>query len=204
MVAHAAEARDRGDPGARQRGHVDAVAGVVLEVVEVHQRRLGHVVEGEVEVADLGGDHRLRARRQRRVAHGQRLVVGEVARLLLGGEGIAAQIQRQHQVGLLDHLLAVEVEVGVVQEEGIGVGRRVRRSPTARGGCSPPTAGGRRAPRRREPSSPRRRRARRRPPRVSTPSVRAMSGKSLARGRRRRSGSSARRGSCRRCCRRPR
>ena len=62
-------------------------------------------------MADLGGDHRLRAGRQRRIAHGERLVVGEVARLLLVGEGVAAEVQREHEVGLLDDLLAVEVEV---------------------------------------------------------------------------------------------
>ena len=54
--------------------------GVVLEVVEVHQRGLAQVVVGELEVADLGGDDRLGAGRQRRVADRQRLVVGEVAR----------------------------------------------------------------------------------------------------------------------------
>ena len=54
------------------------------QVVEVHQGGLGEVVVGELEVADLGGDHRLGAGRQRRVAHGAALVVVEVARLLLG------------------------------------------------------------------------------------------------------------------------
>ena len=63
---------------------MQAVAGVVLEVAEVHQRGLAEVVVGQLEVADLGRDDGLDARRQRRVADGQRLVVGEVARLLLG------------------------------------------------------------------------------------------------------------------------
>ena len=49
VVAHAAEAGDGGDPGARERGDVQAVAGVVLEVVEVDQGGLGEVVVGELE-----------------------------------------------------------------------------------------------------------------------------------------------------------
>ena len=84
LVAQAAEAADGGDPGARQGGDVEAVAAVVLEVVEVHQRRLAEVVVGELEVPGLRRHHRLHAGRERGVAHGQRLVVGEVARLLLG------------------------------------------------------------------------------------------------------------------------
>src|SRR2546430_8782522 len=46
-----------------------------------------------------------------RSAHGQRLVVGEVPRLLLGGERVAAQLHGEHHVGLLDDLLAVQLEV---------------------------------------------------------------------------------------------
>src|SRR6266566_2600117 len=60
VVAHAPEAGDGGEPGAGERGDVDAVAGVVLEVVEVHQRCLAEVVVGELEVPDLGGHHGLR------------------------------------------------------------------------------------------------------------------------------------------------
>ena len=129
VVAHAAEAGDRGDPGAGERGDVEAVARVVLEVVQVHQRGLAEVVVGELEVADLGRDDRLRAGRERRVADGERLVVGEVARLLLVGERVAADVQREHEVGLLDDLLAVEVEVGEVQEQRVLVGRRVLEVP---------------------------------------------------------------------------
>ena len=71
-VPHAAEPGDERDPGAGQRGDVQAVAGVVLEVAQVHQRGLAEVVVGQLEVADLGGDHRLGAGRQRRVAHRER------------------------------------------------------------------------------------------------------------------------------------
>ena len=79
---------------------------------------------------DLGCDHRLRAGRQRRVANGQRLVVGEVARLLLVGERVAAPVQREHEVGLLDDLLAVEVEVREVQEQRVLVAAPCARSPS--------------------------------------------------------------------------
>jgi len=61
VVAHPAEAVDRGQPRARERSHVHAVADVVLEVVDVHQRGLAEVVVRELEVADLGGHDRLRA-----------------------------------------------------------------------------------------------------------------------------------------------
>ena len=57
MVAQPAEARH---DGASRRPASDAMCrpslGVVLEVGEVHQRRLGEVVVGELEVADLGRD----------------------------------------------------------------------------------------------------------------------------------------------------
>jgi len=61
VVAHAAQAVNRRDPCPCERAHVHAVADVVLQVVEVHQRRLGEVVVGQLQVADLGGNHRLRA-----------------------------------------------------------------------------------------------------------------------------------------------
>ena len=70
-------------------------------------------------MADLGRQHRLRARRQRRVAHRDALVVGEVARLLLGGERVAAELHREHEVRLLDDLLPVEVEVGKVKHQRV-------------------------------------------------------------------------------------
>ena len=85
---------------------------------------LGEVVVGELDVADLRGDDGLGAGGQRGVAHGQRLVVGEVAALLLRGERIGAQGHRQHEVGLLDDLAAVELEVGDVQQQRIVLGRR--------------------------------------------------------------------------------
>src|SRR5436190_11214479 len=49
VVAHAAEAGDGREPGPCERRDVDAVARVVLDVVEVHQRRLAEVVIGQLE-----------------------------------------------------------------------------------------------------------------------------------------------------------
>src|SRR6478752_2777641 len=89
-VAHAPEAGDDRDPGTGKRCDVHAVAGVLLQVVQIHQRGLAEVVVGELEVTDLGGDDGLGAGGERRVAHGQPFVVGEVARLLLGCERVAA------------------------------------------------------------------------------------------------------------------
>src|SRR5215218_2877410 len=46
VVAHAAEPGHRSDPGAGQRGQVNAVAGVVVEVGEVQQGGLAEVIVG--------------------------------------------------------------------------------------------------------------------------------------------------------------
>ena len=118
VVAHASESVDRRDPAARQGGDVEAVAGVVLEVVEVDQGGLAEVREGELHVADLRGDHRLGARRQRRVAHCDRPRSSRSCALLVVGEGVATQVQGLDQVGLFDHLLPVQVEVRIVEEQG--------------------------------------------------------------------------------------
>ena len=120
---HAAEPADEGGPGAGQGRDVEAVPGVVLAVLEVHEGGLGEVVVGELEVADLGRHDGLGAGGQGRVPDGERLVVVEVAELLLGGEGVASQLHGEHDVGLLDDLLAVQLEVGVVQQQRVVVGR---------------------------------------------------------------------------------
>ena len=117
VVAHPAEAGDRGDPRAGERCDVQAVAGVLHQVAEVHPGGLAEVVVGELDVPDLRRDDRLGARAQRAVAHRDRLVVGEVARLLLVAEAVAAQVEREHEVGLLDHLRAVELVVRDVQQQ---------------------------------------------------------------------------------------
>jgi hypothetical protein len=61
---------------------------------------------------------------------GELLVVGEVLRLLLASEDIAAQVHRQHEIGLLHHLLAVQVEVREVQQQGILIRLRGGEVPT--------------------------------------------------------------------------
>src|SRR5262245_17754979 len=65
-VPQPGEAADERDPGTGERGDVQAVARVVLKVVQVHQRCLAQVVEGQVEVTDLGRDDRLGARSEER------------------------------------------------------------------------------------------------------------------------------------------
>ena len=70
-------------PHAAARGDVHAVADVAADVGEVDEQRLAEVLDGGVVVADLGGDDRLDARREGRVAGGERVVVVEVAPLLL-------------------------------------------------------------------------------------------------------------------------
>ena len=117
--AQAREAPDQARPTAGQRGEVQAAGTVVVAVLEVEQRRLGEVVVGQLDVAHLGGDHRLDGSRQGRVPDRVLLVVLEVAQLLVVGERVAPQVHRQHEVGLLDHLLAVEVEVREGLEQGV-------------------------------------------------------------------------------------
>ncbi len=139
VAAHPAEARHQRHPGTGQRGDVQPVAGVVLQVLQIHQGRLGGVGVGEVEMARLGGDDGLAAGRQGGVPDGERLVVGEVAGDLVRAVGarpavplleeVAAGVHGQHQVGLLDDLLAVEVEVGEVQQQRVLVGARAGEVP---------------------------------------------------------------------------
>jgi hypothetical protein len=61
VVPHAAEPVDSGEPGTRERTHVDPVADVVLQVGEVHQRRLAEVVVRQLQVPHLSGQDRLSA-----------------------------------------------------------------------------------------------------------------------------------------------
>jgi len=98
---------------------VKPVLHVVMQVVEVYERSFPQVIVGEVELAHLGGQDGLRGGRQRGVAHSQRLVVREVARLLLWRECVAAQVHREDEISLLDDLLAIEVKVREVQEQGV-------------------------------------------------------------------------------------
>ena len=124
-VVQPGEPEDDRAPHPTGRGDVDAVAGVAVGVGEVDEQRLAEVADGELVVADLRRRHRLDARRQRRVAGRDRVVVVEVAALLLERELVAAQHHRQHHVGLLEHLVAVDHERVVVQQQRVLVRRRV-------------------------------------------------------------------------------
>ncbi|CAH0211428.1 hypothetical protein SRABI128_01981 [Microbacterium sp. Bi128] len=105
------------------------VGGVVVQVAEVDERRLPEVLQREVLVAHLGGQDRLHDRRQRRVAGGQRVVVLEVGELFGIREVIALQEQREHNVGLLEHLVPVDDQRVEVQQQGALVGRGVLEVP---------------------------------------------------------------------------
>src|SRR5215213_10112219 len=101
VIAHAAEPGNRDMQGTGQRGQVETIGGVARSVMQVDEGRLEEVLVRQVEVSDLGGDNRLDRRRQRRIAHRDGLVVVKIAPLLLGGEMVAAEVERQDEVGLL-------------------------------------------------------------------------------------------------------
>src|SRR6266487_1942264 len=98
---------------------MDPVPRVMLQVVEIHERSIGKVVVGEVELTHLGSEDGLCACRQRGGAHSQRLVVREVARLLLRRESLTAQMHRKNEIGMLEDLLAIEVKVRGMQEQRV-------------------------------------------------------------------------------------
>ncbi len=100
-----------------------------MEVAEVQEGGFAEVIVRQFEVSDLGRDHRLDERRQRGVADRQGLVVLEVARLGLRRERVTPQVQRQHQIGLLDDLLAIEVEVVKVHHQRVLIGVRAPEVP---------------------------------------------------------------------------
>ena len=55
MITQAAEAGDGDDPGAGQRGDVQSIARVVLEVIQVDQGGRPEVVVGQLQMTDLTG-----------------------------------------------------------------------------------------------------------------------------------------------------
>ena len=95
-----------------------------MQVVQVGEHGFGEQVVTEIQVADLGRRDGLAARRQRRVANGERIVVVEVAKLLFLGERPTEHVHREHEVGLLDHLFAVQVVVRIVQQQWVFADRR--------------------------------------------------------------------------------
>lgn len=124
VLPSTSEAVDHRQPATGQGGEMQAIAGVVSRVVVIEQHGLGEVVVGELHVADLGGEDRLRTGGQGRVADRQRLVVSEVRELLPLREGVTAQGHCQHDIGLLDHLATVELDVGHMQEQRVVLRRR--------------------------------------------------------------------------------
>ena len=118
-AAEATETADRGGPGASKRAEVQSVAHVSLGVVQIDECCLAEVVVGKLEMPDLGGDDGLGGGGQRGVPDGQPLVIGKISRLLLSAERFRVQLHRQHQVGLLDDLLAVQLEVREVLEQRV-------------------------------------------------------------------------------------
>lgn len=86
MVAHPPETVYQRYPRPSERRNVQAVVCIVLQIMQVHERGLGGVVERETEVPDLGCQHCLGARRKGGVPHGDSFVILEVARLLLAAE----------------------------------------------------------------------------------------------------------------------
>jgi len=65
VSADPAEPPDHHHQGSAERGEVQAVAGVVMDVVQIEQRGLGEVVVGEVKMTDLGRYHPLDCRGER-------------------------------------------------------------------------------------------------------------------------------------------
>ena len=104
LQAQAAGPRDERRPGPRQRGQVETVPHLCARSCRSRNAPLQGVV-GELEL------------------------LPRVARLLLWGERVATQVHREDEVGLLDDLLVIEVEVWEVQEQGVLVRRGVSEVP---------------------------------------------------------------------------
>jgi len=112
------------------------------KIVEVNPGEFAQIVVGQVQVTGFGGHDGLARRRQRRVPYRQRLVVGEVTCLLAVGERVRPQLHGEDQVGLLDHLFAVQVEVGEVQQQRVLVRGRADEVPCVVTGEALGLAGG--------------------------------------------------------------
>src|SRR5438067_11790954 len=98
---------------------MDPVSRIVLQVLQVQQGSLDEIVVRKVQVANFRGDDGLGPVRQRRITHGQTLVIRKVASLLLGAEGVATKVHREHQVGLLDDLSSIQLEIRRVKQQRI-------------------------------------------------------------------------------------
>ena len=118
MIAHPAEPVDQAAPDPARRGNVQPVDGVAVQVHQVDVQGLMEVTQGDLVVAHLGGDDRLDDRGKSGVSRRDRVVVLEVGLLLLGGEPVTLEEECQHDVGLLEHLEAVDHQRVVVQQQG--------------------------------------------------------------------------------------
>ena len=104
-----------------------------MQIRQVHVESRQEVLHRHVLVADLGGNHRLHHPGQGGVPRGDRVVVLEVGAFLLLGELVALQEQRQHHVGLLEHLEPVDHQGMEVQQQREFVGRGVLQVPQLAG-----------------------------------------------------------------------
>src|SRR4030095_16475747 len=129
LVPHAAKAVGEHHPGAAHRGDMAAVLHVPAHVGQIHQQGRPPVPNRLLHITDLGLDDRLDARRQRGVARGQRVVERKVPLLRLEGKRMTQQEHRQHYVRLFDHLLAVDVERMIKEQQRVVVTRCVLEVP---------------------------------------------------------------------------
>ena len=108
-------------PGAAGRGDVHAVAEVPRGVGHVDGDGVDQVLLGRPVLAGVRGGDGLDGLRQRGVTGGERVVVVEDPPPLFGAEPIREQDRRQHHIGLLDDLMAVDHQRVVVEEQGIAL-----------------------------------------------------------------------------------
>src|SRR5918995_2988734 len=87
--ANAAKPKDQRRPHAGGRRDLDAIRDVTGDVGQVHEQRKVEVLDRLELATDLGGEDALHACRQRGVTRGERIVIVEVAPLLLLGELVA-------------------------------------------------------------------------------------------------------------------
>ena len=110
VKAHAREAACKNQPCASHAGRVDADVRVAVDVVQIHACGLAEIAVGFVGIADFGGDDGVNAGRKRAVMDGQRLVEIKDLFLHLRREVLAAKINQQHDVRLLDDLKPPEIQ----------------------------------------------------------------------------------------------
>ncbi len=116
-------------PATRHRGHVCAVAGVAVQIVEIDAQGAAEIVFGFFDETDFRREHRERRCRQRRVVHGDGFVVIETAPLGRAIELFAGEHEREHRIGLLAHLMTEQRQRMVMDEQRILIVRRAEEIP---------------------------------------------------------------------------